>query len=187
MPRKKTRAIGEVSLAAIEDAWQRRATEAAIAAAREIVRPGGPIPPGTPIGRLSDTDWGWLAAAILFAWIRTRAEQAVSEGLNSDATIRLIALDPAPWDAGAVVSILPELADRSDIDWTLPLARWPRESMIEFLCKALSLVRKAIIARDAAGRGLTRQPSAGVIARQTSATAGGPPLTPDELNDEIPF
>jgi hypothetical protein len=124
---------------------------------------------------------------MLFAWIRTRAEQAVSEGLNTDATIRLIALDPQPWDAGAVASILPELADRSDIDWTLPLAQWSRETMVEFLCAALSLIRKAIIARDAVGRGVTRNSSADVIARQTSAAAGGPRLTPDELNDDIPF
>ena len=121
--RKKARAIGEISLSANEDAWQRRATEAAITAARGIVHLGGSIPPGTPIGRLTDAEWGWLAAAILFAWIKTRAEQAVSEGLDSDRTVRLIGIDPQPWDAGAVASILVELADRSDIDWSLPLGK----------------------------------------------------------------
>jgi len=183
--RKKPHSVGEISLSAIEDVWQRRATEAAIAAARGIVHLGGPIPPGTPIGRLTDIELGWLAAAILFAWIKTRAEQAVSEGLDSDRTIRLIALDPQPWDGGAVASILPELADRSDTDWSVPLAQWSREAMVEFLCAALGLIRKAMIARDASSRGVTRQSSADVIARRTNAAAGGPLLTPDELNDEI--
>ena len=39
----------------------------------------GPIPPGTPIGRLGDVEWGWIVAAILFGWIATRAEQATAE------------------------------------------------------------------------------------------------------------
>jgi hypothetical protein len=65
--------IGEVSPSAIEDAWQRQATAAAIAAARKVVRVDGVIPPGTPIGRLGDVEWGWLVAAILFGWISTRA------------------------------------------------------------------------------------------------------------------
>jgi len=182
--RKKPHSVGEISLSAIEDGWQRRATEAAIAAARGIVHLGGPIPPGTPIGRLTDIEWGWLAAAILFGWIQTRAEQAVSEGLNTDTTIRLIALDPQPWDVGAVSAILSELADCPDVDWALPLGKWKREGIISFLCKALSLVRKSIIARDLIGRGVTRGSNASIIARQTNAAAGGPLVTP-ELNDEI--
>ena len=62
---KKVRTIGEVSLSAIEDQWQRDATAAAIAGARGVIHMGGPIPPGTPIGRLSDIEWGWIVAAIL--------------------------------------------------------------------------------------------------------------------------
>ena len=65
----KTRTIGQVSLSATEDRWQRHATAAAIAAARGVVQMDGPIPPGTPIGRLSDTEWGWIVAAVLFGWI----------------------------------------------------------------------------------------------------------------------
>jgi hypothetical protein len=186
--KKKARAIGEVSLSslsALEDAWQRQATAAAITAARGIVKLDGPIPPGTPIGRLTDSEWGWIVAAVLFAWIKTRAQQAIAESLNTDATIRLIALDPAPWDCGAIESILGELADCSGIDWSLPLGQWPREAVVDFLCKALSLVRKATIARDLISRGVTRDSSASVIARQTTAAAGGPLLTPDD--DEIPF
>jgi hypothetical protein len=103
--------IQTVSLSALEDQWQRDATAAAIAGARGVVQMDGPIPPGTPIGRLSDTEWGWVVAAILFAWIGKRAEQAAAEQLDTERLIRMTALDPQPWDAGAVAAILPDLAD----------------------------------------------------------------------------
>ena len=46
----------------------------------------------------------------------------------------MTALDPDPWDAGAVVAILPELADACPgIDWAQPLASWSRKTMAEFL------------------------------------------------------
>src|SRR5215831_4569213 len=114
---KKMRAVGEVLPSALEDQWQRDATAAAIAGARAVVQMDGPVPPGTPIGRLSDTEWGWILAAMLFAWIGKRAKQATIEQLDVEQTIRLTALDPEPWDAGAVTAILPELADAcSDLD-----------------------------------------------------------------------
>jgi hypothetical protein len=91
------RPVAQVSAAALEDAWQRRATAAAIEAARGVVQIDGPIPPGTPIGRLGEIEWGWIVAAILFGWIATRAEQAVSEQLDTEQTIRLTGLDPNPW------------------------------------------------------------------------------------------
>jgi hypothetical protein len=147
---RKLRTVGQVSLSALEDEWQRRATAAAIAGARGVVQMDGPIPPGTPIGRLSDTEWGWITAAILFGWIRTRAEQAAAEQLDTEQTIRLTALDPEPWDAGAVAAILRELASTSSIDWSQPLATWSRDTMIEFLLTAMRLIRKAQIARDLA-------------------------------------
>jgi hypothetical protein len=34
-------------------------------------------------------------------------------------------------------------------------------------------------------KGVTRKSSANMIARQANAAAGGPLMTPDELNDEI--
>jgi hypothetical protein len=186
MNMKKPRAIGEVSLSALEDAWQRQATADAIAAARGVVQMDGPIPPGTPIGRLSDTEWGWIVAAILFAWISARAQQAAAENLDTERTIRLTAFDPQPWAAGAVAAILPELADAcSELDWGKPLTQWPRESVIEFLLEAMPLIRKAMIARDLSERGITRKSSADMIARQANAAAGGPLMTSDELNDEI--
>ena len=182
----KTRTIPRVSPAAIEDIWQRRATAAAIAGARAVVEDGGPIPPGTPVGRLSDIQWGWIVVAILFAWISMRAEQATAEQLDTERTIRMTELDPQPWDAGAVATILPDLAAAcADIDWTQPLCAWPRETMVEFLLVALRLARKAMIARDISERGITQKSSADTIARQANAAAGEPLMTPDELNDEI--
>jgi hypothetical protein len=183
---KKVKTIGEVSLSALEDQWQRAATAAAIAGARGVVQMDGPIPPGTPIGRLSDTEWGWLLAAILFAWIGKRAEQAATEQIDTEQVIRLTALDPQPWDAGAVAAILLELADAcANLDWSKPLSAWSREDITEFLLKAMRLIRKAMIARDLSDKGITRASSASTIARQANAAAGGPLMTPDELNDEI--
>jgi hypothetical protein len=49
----------------------------------------------------------------------------------------------------------------------------------------MRLTRKAMIARDLSEKGVTRQSSASTIARQANAAAGGPLMTPDELNDEI--
>jgi hypothetical protein len=170
-------AMRPIGRSALEDVWQRRATATAIAAARKIVS-GGTVPPGTPIGRLSDVEWGWIAASILFGWISTRAQQATGEGWSLEQTVRSTGLDPDPWDAGVVATILPELADIG-LDWSKPLKDWPRETMVEFLLKALALTRTALTARDLGG-GLTKK-SAHRIARETNAAAGGPLLAPDEI------
>ena len=181
---RKIRTIGVISETALEDEWQRRATAAAIEAARGVVKLDGPIPPGTPIGRLADTEWGWVLAAMLFAWIRTRAEQASCEQLDTEQTIRLTALDPSPWDAGAVAAILPELASTS-FDWSQPITAWPKDTMVEFLLTAMRLIRKAMIARDLSDKGVTRQSNASTIARQANAAGGGPLIAPGDPDDEI--
>jgi len=181
---RTTRTVGMVSETALEDEWLRRATAAAIEAARGVITLGGPIPPATPVGRLNDTELGWLLAAMLFAWVRTRAEQAACEQLDTEQCIRLTGLDPEPWDAGAVAAILPELASAS-FDWSQPITAWPKDTMIEFLLTAMRLIRKATIARDLSDKGVSRQAGASTIARQANAAAGGPLMTPDELNDEI--
>jgi hypothetical protein len=173
------------TLAAIEDNWLRRATAAAIESARKIAT-GGTIPTGTPVGRLSDSEWGWLFAAMLFAWIGKRAEQATAEGRDVEAVIRDSGLDPDPWDAGAVTTILPELAEVPGIDWTLPLNNWPRETMVHFLCAAFTLLRRAVTARDLGG-GITQEKGADRIAREANAGAGNPLVVPSEMNDPLPF
>jgi hypothetical protein len=90
---KRARTVGEISPSALEDEWQRRATAAAIEAARGVVKLDGPIPPAVPVGRLSDTEWGWVLAAMLFAWISARAEQAAAEQLDTEQCIRMTALE----------------------------------------------------------------------------------------------
>jgi hypothetical protein len=186
MARRIRNPIGQVSISAIEDQWQRDATAAAIAAARGVIQMDGPVPPRVPVGRLSDTEWGWIFSASLFAWISKRAEQAAAEQLDTEQLIRLVALDPAPWEAGAVAAILPDLADAcSGVDWSKPLTAWSREDIIEFLLKAMALARKAMIARDLSEKGITRKSSAATIARQTNAAAGNPLMTADEFNDEV--
>lgn len=167
----------------IEDIWQQRATAAAIEAARKVTKIDGVIPPGTPIGRLGDIEWGWLVAAILFGWISTRAEQATAESIDTELAIRMTGLDPEPWDGGAVATILPELAEKPGFDWAMPLGEWPREAMVEFLLVAMRLISKVMIARDLSDRGITRKSSATIIARQANAAVGGPLMTSDELDD----
>jgi len=176
--------FGQPSAAAIDDAWQRQATRAAIEGCRKVIN-DGVIPAGTPIGRLGDIEWGWLVAAVLFGWISTRAEQAIVENVDSELALRVTGLDPEPCDAGAIASILPELAETPGINWTLPLAQWPRETMIGFLLVATRLIRKAEISRDLSNHGVTRRSGAVVIAREANAATGGPLMTPDEFNDEI--
>ena len=46
---KKAHVVARVSPSAIDDEWQRRATAAAIRAARGLVRDGSHIPSGTPV------------------------------------------------------------------------------------------------------------------------------------------
>ena len=175
-----------ISISQQEDEWQRKATAAAIAAARKIVLGDKPIiPMNTPIGRLSDNEWGWIVCAVIFAWISTRAEQATAEGLSTEMAVRLTSLRPDPWDAGAVATILSELAE-VPIDWTKSLAEWPREDIVEFLTRALGLIQRATIARDLGGGSITRK-SAAVETHELNATAGNPLMTPDEFADEVPF
>jgi len=177
--------IGQVSVTALEDEWQRRATAAAIEAARGVVKDGA-LPSGTPIGRLADHEWGWIVAAVLFGWIKTRAEQATGEGLDTETMVRMTGYDPDPWDAGAVATILPELAAIEGIDWSKPLNDCSHEEMVSFLMKALALIRKATIARDLGGGAITkRNPHA--IAREANAAAGNSLMAPDDLDDQIPW
>jgi hypothetical protein len=175
--------MGPVRISALEAEWQRRATAAAIAAARKVVADGA-LPSGTPIGRLSDAEWGWVVAAVLFAWIKTRAEQATSEGLDVETTIRMAGYAPDPWDAGAVSTILPELAEAVAIDWSKPLSDWSPEAMIDFLLAAFTLIRKATVVRDITCPG-PKKPNAHVTARETNAIAGNGLLAPDEFNDPL--
>jgi hypothetical protein len=170
MARRSRQIIRLPTASAIEDAWQRQAMRVAIEKARAVVS-GGAVPPMTPIGRLSDTEWGWIVASILFGWIQERAAQATGNGLDTEKTICSTGIAPDPWDAGAIGTILPELAD-TPVDWTVPLVELSRDEMIVFLGAAYTLINKAMQARELGGNVITR--------KSPDGTAGA-------WDDPIPF
>lgn len=132
-----------------ENEWQDKATAAAVAGARKIVTlNNASIPAMTPVGKLSEQQWGWVITAAIFGWIQTRCEQAVEEKLDQEEAVRLTGLNPSPCDVAAVTSILPTLADGTAIDWTLPLKAWSKDDMTNFLLMAMRLINAAEAARD---------------------------------------
>jgi hypothetical protein len=131
-----------------ENAWQDKATTAAVAGARKIAANCAGLPIMTPIGRLTDTQWGWVVTGAIFAWVQTRIEQAIAEGLDQEATVRLIGLTPSPGDVAVVHSILPVLGEKAAIDWVQPLNAWTKDQMTNFLLLAWQLINQAELARD---------------------------------------
>jgi hypothetical protein len=157
--------VKRLSLGALEDCWQREATRVAVEQARAVVN-GGAVPPLTPIARLSDIEWGWIVAAVLFGWINTRAQQATSNGVGLPDQFRYIReshLEPDPWDIGAIEAILPELAN-SSTDWSKPLSEFSREEMIAFLGDAYNLIGKAMLLRDLGEQRITCKGPNGEVA-----------------------
>jgi hypothetical protein len=160
--------MGELSKK--ENAWQAKATDAAIAGARKIALNSSGLPPMTPVGKLSDLQWGWLVTAAIFGWIQTRVEQAIAENLDHEEAVRLTGLSPSPCDVAVVRSILPTLADQAAIDWSQPLETWSKDTMTNFLLLAWRLMTVAEIARgQGAGKLILRKSELG------------------ELNNPIPF
>jgi hypothetical protein len=184
----KQRRIGVPAAEAADDIWLRRATAAAIAAVRQVID-GDAIPKATSVGRLTDQEIGWLVAAAIFAWIRTRAEQATAEEWDTERTLRITGQTPEPWDAGAVTHILPRLAELEGFDWERPIAGWSKDTVIRFLLEAMKLITTAMTARDLSGGGgiTTNRKSLDEMQRIASAEAGGPLAAPGELDDPIPF
>jgi hypothetical protein len=95
------------------------------------------------VGRLTETQWGWIVTGAIFAWIRTRCEQAISEGFDQEDAVRMTGLSPSPCDAAVVTSILPQLTETAGVDWALPLQAWSKETMTSFLLLAWELITKA--------------------------------------------
>jgi len=158
-------------LAQKDDEWQAKATAAAVAGARKIVAlNGGSFPATVLLGKLSDQQWGWIVAAAIFGWVETRCRQAIAEGLDQEAAVRLTGLNPSPGDVAAVTSILPMLADKAGIDWELPLSAWSKNDMTNFLLMATRLIDAAADACDS-----------GKILRQTQ------PEFNEKTGDPIPF
>lgn len=168
----------------IEAEWDKKSHAAAIDAAKSVIGEG--VNGRAMISSLSDIEWGWLAMASIFAWIKTRAQQAVMEGRGYDETIRAMpGRDPEPWEAGAVEMILPALGE-IDLPWQLPLGEWPKETITSFAWQIHRLVDAALVNRDhGATDKITRRLDTGE--REFSASQGGPLMTREELNDEIGF
>jgi hypothetical protein len=166
------------AVTAEQDEWTRRAYAASVGAAKDLVSDQGPI----RIGKLSDSEWGWIASAVIWGWVKTRAEQAASEGWSLEETVRRTGLEPCPWDTGAIVRILPALADGSPgFNWSEPASDWSKETLAEFLLKAFDLIRRAMIGRDVVEKQLDPI-SADVTARRLNGAAGNPRMTPDEFD-----
>jgi hypothetical protein len=164
MGRAGAKVMGELSKR--EDEWQAKATAAAVAGARKIATHAAPLM-NTPVGRISDREWGMIVTAVIFAWIETRMQQAVAEGRNGEEAVRTTGLSPDPCDTAVVRSILPELADTADIDWQLPLMGWSQDQMINFLLLAWRLMSAAEHARDHGSEGILRK-------AEFDATTGDP-------------
>jgi hypothetical protein len=141
---------------------ERKATSAAISAARKILTSGNVMAPSTPVSKLSDQDLGWLFSAMLFAWLRVRAEQAAEKDKS---------------DTDIVAAILPSLAD-GPFDWSKPLGEWRKEDMTNFLCRAVTLANHARAITEGNGER---------AAREVNAASGNPLVTASELNDGMPF
>lgn len=167
-----------------EDEWQRRSTASAIASARDVVSKEG-INARVPVGSLGDLEWGWIVASAIFGWIKTRAEQAVHEGTAYDIPIRTMAGEPGPWEAGAVETILPALGGMSGVDWSKPIGEWSKDQIVSFAWQIHKLTDGALARRDDGNRPVDFSQSR--TERIASANVGGPMMTREELNDDIPF
>ena len=140
-----------------EDAWLAAATAAAVAGARKIALNSVDLPIMTPIRRLNDAQWGWIVTAAVFAWVQTRCEQAISEGLSQEEMARATGLTPSPCDVAVVRSVLPAIADKAGIDWQQPLAVWSKDTMVNFLLLAWQLIDKAEVASNHGPNGVLRK------------------------------
>lgn len=179
MPAQARRAT---PLSDIEADWDRKGLQSAIEASRQVVGDG--INGRAMISSLSEIEWGWISAAAVFAWIKTKAQQAVEEGGNYDITIRTA--PGQPWEMGAVESILPKLGDM-DLPWSQPLGEWPKETITSFAWQIHQLVNAALALRD---EGASRDHIVRRLdqaEREVSAANGGPLMTRQELSDEFPF
>jgi hypothetical protein len=182
--------IGAVQrLRAIEAEWMAKATRSAIDAARSVIVEND-INGRAMISSLNELEWGWIAMAAVFAWIKTKSEHATAEGIGYDQAIRAVPeQDLQPWDAGAVTAILPALADIRGVDWDKPIGEWSKEQIIRFAWNVHGLVSRALLARDEGQEcKITQDASQAKAERELSARNGGPLLAREELRDaDIPF
>ncbi len=132
------------------------------------------INPRAAVGNLSQVEWGWIVAAVIFGWIKTRAEQAVAEGVSPEVTIRAANhRDPGPWEVGAIHSILPKLGDLQGVDWSKPVGEWSKDQITQFAWQIYKLTDGAVAARDEGSHGALVKFNREKSERETSAANGG--------------
>ena len=173
----------------IEAAWMEKSTQAAIDAARSVISDND-INGRAMISSLNNLEWGWITSAAVFAWIKTKSQQATAEGIGYDQAIRAMPdRKIQPWDQGAVESVLPALGDIDGIDWDKPLGEWTKDQVVSFAWQMHRLVDRALAARDeGAGCKIMQNASQAEAERRLSAKNGGPLLSRKELSDDdIPF
>jgi len=172
----------------IEADWDIRATQSAIDAVKAVLSKDG-INPRAMISSLSEIEWGWVVAAAIFAWIKTKSQQATAEGTGYDTPIRtMTTCDPQPWDAGAIESILPALAEMKGVDWLKPVGEWSKDQITSFAWQIYKLSDGALARRDDGAQDkIVQRLSQPRTEREISAAHGGPLLARNELNDDIPF
>jgi hypothetical protein len=172
----------------IEAEWMAKSTQAAIDAARSVISDND-INGRAMIGSLNDLEWGWIACAAVFSWIKTKSQQAVAEGVGYDEAIRAMNSDVQPWDYGAVESILPALGDITGVPWDKPIGEWSKDQMVRFAWNVHVLADRAMMARDEGAEcKITMNSSQARSERELSKRNGGPLFARGELrDDDIPF
>jgi hypothetical protein len=161
------------------------ATSSAIAAARYVVSES--VNSRAMVSSLSEIEWGWIVCAAIFSWIETKARQAVYEGRAYDETIQAMPGEPAPWEAGAVASILPALGKIETLDWAKPMGEWSKEQIVSFAWHCHKLTDQALAHRDEGAKDVVTQLNRAVAEREVSAANGGPLMDREELSEGVPF
>jgi hypothetical protein len=178
-----------------DDEWLRRASAEAVVAMKDMIGDGKSFAKKTPLGGLSDIELNWLSMSAIFGWTKVRAEQAVAEGLPSEILLRDVKHgDPAPWDYGAVETILPALGNIEGVDWSKPVGDWSKAQIISFAWQIHKLVDLACLARDECKVGEVNKPQTREIPSQEkaervySASKGKSLMSRKELmDDQVPF
>ncbi len=170
----------------IESDWMAKATQSAIDGARDGA---SSINGRAMISSLSELEWGWIVMGAVSGWIISKAKQAVAEGIGYNKAITdMPTRDPAPWESGAVETILPSLGGLPGVDWTKPIGEWSKDQIVLFAWQIHRLVNVALMARDVGETDkIVQNIEKSVAERELSAKNGGPLLDRKEMNDDIPF
>lgn len=158
------------------------ATAAAIAAVRSLFS-NSDINPRAMCGSLSDTELGYVVAAAVFAWIKSKAAHGLSEGVNGqEQAIRHMGRDIEPWETAAVEFCLPSISNVDGIDWSKPVGEWSKDEIIKFAWHCHRQVDSARAIQADNTPNVVRR-SLGSEEREYYAANGGSLMTADEMGE----